>query len=262
MLAYCTTGPAIMNKENGLSSNCARRPIANGEPMNKPVVIGDATLYLADCMDYLRTCADASFDLAIVDPPYGISIGENKGGMGRRKGDKKADYDMGDWDSTPPPIEYFNEIRRVSKNQIIWGANHFIDMIPYRSPCWIVWDKLFSNDVSFAAVELAWTSLGSTAKKFSLSPLQDDRIHPTQKPVKLYEWLLATYVKPGQTVLDTHLGSGSHAIATNRVGIKLTACEVNAGYFAKACDRIRLDLQQVSLFAPEPAAKPVQESLL
>lgn len=225
----------------------------------KPVVIGDATLYLGDCMEYLRSCPEGAFDLAIVDPPYGINIGDNKSGMGRRKGDKKVTYDMGDWDSVAPGGDYFAELFRVSKNQIIWGANHFIDMIPHRSACWIVWDKLFSNEVTFAAVELAWTSFPSTAKKFTLSPTQDDRIHPTQKPVKLYEWLLLNYAKPGQRVLDTHLGSGSHAIAANRHGIKLTACEVHPGYFAGACARIEKDHLQASLFAPDaPKAEQVQ----
>lgn len=222
----------------------------SGEGFEK-VEIGGATMYNVDCMEYMRTCADQSFDLAIVDPPYGINIGSNKGGIGRRKGDRKATYDMGDWDSAAPEQAYFDELARVSKHQIVWGANHFIDMIPKRTPCWIVWDKLFSNDVSFAAVELAWTSFESTAKKFSLSPLQNDRIHPTQKPVKLYEWLLMTYAKPGQAVLDTHLGSGSHAIAANRMGVKLTACEVDPGYFAKACERVDRDHAQVTLFAPE-----------
>lgn len=219
----------------------------------KPVIIGDATLYLGDCMAYLRTCADNEFDVAIVDPPYGINVGDNKSGMGRRKGNKKADYDMGNWDSSPPDAEYFEQVMRVSKNQIIWGANHFIDMIPHRSPCWIVWDKMFSNEVTFAAVELAWTSFNSTAKKFTLSPLQDDRIHPTQKPVKLYEWLLLNYADQGQKVLDTHLGSGSHAIASNRLGISLTACEIDRGYFEKSIERIKLDLRQASMFAPTSA---------
>jgi site-specific DNA-methyltransferase (adenine-specific) len=226
-----------------------------------PVIIGSASLYNMDCMEFLRTCPDKSFDLAIVDPPYGIHVGDNKSGMGRRKGNKKAEYDMGNWDSSPPDQLYFDEVRRVSKNQIIWGANHFIDMIPHRSPCWIVWDKLFSNDVTFAAVELAWTSFQSTAKKFSLSPLQDDRIHPTQKPVRLYEWLLSNYAEPGQKILDTHLGSGSHAIAANRSGVSLSACEIDPGYFAKSIRRIELDYKQATLFAPE-RAKQIQEPLL
>lgn len=227
----------------------------------KPVIIGNATLYLEDCMKYMATCEDKAFDLAIVDPPYGINIGDNKSGMGRRKGNKKATYDMGNWDSEAPGAEYFEEIRRVSKNQIVWGANHFIDMIAHRSSCWIVWDKLFSNDVSFAAVELAWTSFSSTAKKFSISPLQDDRIHPTQKPVKLYEWLLSNYAKSGQRVIDTHLGSGSHAIAANRLGIELVACEIDPGYFERSCERINLEHAQVDLFAPS-TIKQEQESLL
>ena len=215
------------------------------------VTIGGATLYRGDCMDVLQQYPDGYFDLAIVDPPYGINIGDNKSGMGRRKGNKKATYDMGEWDSSAPDEAYFVELIRVSKHQIIWGANHFIDMIPKRSACWIVWDKLFSNDVSFAAVELAWTSFSSTAKKFSMSPLQDDRIHPTQKPIKLYEWLLANYAKPGQRVLDTHLGSGSHAIAANRAKFEFVGCEVDPGYFARSLERIRLDASQVSLFSPE-----------
>lgn len=227
----------------------------------KPVIIDRATLYLGDCMDHLQSYSDNHFDLAIIDPPYGINIGDNKSGMGRRKGNKKAEYDMGDWDSAAPGKDYFDEVRRVSKNQIIWGANHFIDMIPHRSSCWIVWDKMFSNDVSFAAVELAWTSFTSTAKKFSISPLQDDRIHPTQKPIKLYEWLLQNYSSPGQKILDTHLGSGSHAIACNRAGVNLTAYEINPGYFEKSIRRIEADMRQDSLFAPAPV-KQVQEPLL
>lgn len=210
-----------------------------------------------DCMDYLRTCADKSFDLAIVDPPYGINIGDNKAGMGRRKGNKRAEYKMGDWDSSPPEQVYFDEVRRVSVNQIVWGANHFIDMLPTRSPCWVVWDKLFSNEVTFAAVELAWTSFGTTAKKFSMSPLQDSRIHPTQKPVKLYQWLLATYAKPGQRILDTHLGSGSSAIAANEYGCQFVGCELDGHYFAAACERIAEAHSQVSLFAPD-FPKPIQ----
>lgn len=217
-----------------------------------PVVIGRATLYNADCMEYMATCVDNAFDLAIVDPPYGINVGDNKAGMGRRKGNKRATYDMGDWDSSPPNQAYFDEVRRVSRNQIVWGANHFIDMLPTRSPCWIVWDKLFSNDVTFAAVELAWTSFGSTAKKFSLSPLQDDRVHPTQKPVRLYEWLLATYAASGQRVLDTHLGSGSHAIAANRLGLEFVGLEIDPGYFEAASSRIELDHSQARLFTPAP----------
>ena len=205
-------------------------------------------LRLADCMDVMREAPDNHWDLAIVDPPYGIRVGDNKRGMGRRKGDARATYDMGDWDHDAPPLEYFAELRRVSRNQIVWGANHFIERLPLNSPCWIVWDKMFSNEVSFAAAELAWTSFKTTAKKFQCHPLQDDRIHPTQKPVALYDWLLANYAKPGDRILDTHMGSGSIAIACHYFGAYLTACEINAGYYAKAVERINRETRQLSLF--------------
>lgn len=217
-------------------------------------------LRLGDCMDLMRDTPDGFYDLAIVDPPYGIGVGDNKAGMGRRKGDARATYKMGDWDSSPPPQEYFSEIRRVSQNQIVWGANHFIEMMPMNSPCWLIWDKRFSNEVSFAAAELAWTSFKSTAKKFECHPVQDGRIHPTQKPVALYNWLLANYAKPGQRILDTHLGSGSIAIACHYFRAHLTATEIDPDYFAAAIDRIERETQQVELplaAAPRSEQRPL-----
>ncbi len=216
-------------------------------------VVGGLDLRCCDCMDLMRECADNAFDLAIVDPPYGIRVGDNKSGMGRRKGDAKARYKMGDWDHTPPPAEYFAELRRVSRFQIVWGANHFISRMPFDSPCWVVWDKKFSNEVSFAAVEMAWTSFDSTAKRFELSPLQDNRIHPTQKPVALYEWLLRTYAEPGWRILDTHLGSGSIAIACHYAGHHLTACEIDKDYYEAALQRIKRETAQMTLLdTPNP----------
>jgi len=207
---------------------------------------GTLDLRLADCMELMADYPDKHFDLAIVDPPYGIRVGDNKQGMGRRKGDASATYKMGDWDHEAPPVEYFAELRRVSKHQIVWGANHFIERLPINSPCWIVWDKMFSNEVSFAAAELAWTSFDSTAKKFQCHPIQDERIHPTQKPVKLYDWLLTNYAKPGQRILDTHLGSGSHAIAAHYAGVHLTACEIDPDYFYAAKARIERETAQTA----------------
>jgi site-specific DNA-methyltransferase (adenine-specific) len=224
---------AITQDDHGAARGCLH-----------PLVREFLDVRLADCMEVMATFPDKHFDLAIVDPPYGINVGDNKSGMGRRKGDAKASYKMGDWDSVPPPPEYFAEVRRVSKNQIVWGANHFIAMMPMNSPCWLIWDKKFSNEVSFAAVELAWTSFGSTAKKFECHPVQDGRIHPTQKPVKLYNWLLANYAKPGDRILDTHLGSGSHAIACHYARLHLTACEIDADYFREACARITRETAQ------------------
>lgn len=132
--------------------------------------------------------------MAIVDPPYGIGA---KGNMGRRKGNAKSGLPSIQWDDVPPPPEYFTELFRVSKNQIIWGANHFISLMPFNSPCWLVWDKWIGEELSFAQVELAWTSFSSTAKKFTKARAQEVRIHPTQKPVALYKWLLSKFGNGG-----------------------------------------------------------------
>ena len=133
---------------------------------------------------------------------------------------------------------------------IIWGANHFIDKLPFNcsSPCWIVWDKGFSEDVSFAQCELAWTSFKSVCKKFDKSPNDPMRIHPTQKPVKLYEWLLQNYAKQGDRILDTHLGSGSSAIAAHYGGFDFVGCELDTDYFKAAQERFVLQTAQVALF--------------
>jgi site-specific DNA-methyltransferase (adenine-specific) len=225
-------------------------PVANVETraVGSSDWLGSVSVTNEDCMALMRRYPDKHFDLAIVDPPYGINVGDNKSGMGRRKGDAKATYKMGDWDAVPPPPEYFAELRRVSRNQIIWGVNHFISAMPWNSPCWIIWDKKFSNEVSFAAVEMAWTSFDSTAKRFECHPLQPDRIHPTQKPVALYQWLLANYAEKGQRILDTHLGSGSHAIACHYAGMHLTACELDPDYFKAAQERIARETAQTTLF--------------
>lgn len=237
----------------------------------EPVIIGGATLYNMDCIEYLRSCADGAFDLAIVDPPYGI--GEN-GDRNKSRGKMAVAKDykaFAGGDIKPPEREYFEELRRVSKNQIIWGANHFIQNVPYGSPCWIVWDKE-TGASDFADCELAYTSFPTAVRKFRFQwsgMLQGDRrnkehrIHPTQKPVKLYEWLLTNYAKPGQRILDTHLGSGSHAIAANALGFEFVGVELDQHYFEASCERIAAASAQVQLFAPAPVAAPaVQESLL
>lgn len=191
-------------------------------------------------MDVMATFADGHFDLAIVDPPYGIGMAANPV---RQAHAPKA------WDSAAPGPEYFAELRRVSKHQIVWGANHFIERLPLNSPCWIVWDKQQPHDFSLAAAELAWTSFSSPCKKFTGQPMQPDRIHPTQKPVRLYDWLLANYAKPGMRVLDTHMGSGSIAIAAHYAGVHLTACEIDPDYFEAATARISRETRQTELFS-------------
>lgn len=204
-------------------------------------------LFNRDCIEAMKDMKDKQFDLAIVDPPYGIGVTKNKSGMGRRKGDAKAKYHIGDWDNETPRGEYFDELFRVSKNQIVWGGNYCLDL--WQSPCkgFLIWDKMFSNDVSFAAVELAWTSLDVTAKKYTKHPVESNRIHPTQKPVSLYEWQLKTFAKEGDLILDTHLGSGSIALACHNMGYDLTAFEIDEKYYEAALKRLNDHRKQLRL---------------
>lgn len=210
-----------------------------------------------DCIKFMKSKPDKFWDLAIIDPPYGIGINHN---IGRRKGDKPSDYKKVTWDNKPPSKEYFDELIRVSKNQIIWGANHFISLIPYDSPCWICWDKGFSPDVSFASFEMAYTSFKSVSKRIALTSIQNDRIHPTQKPVALYRWLLQNYATLNDKILDTHGGSMSIAIACDMEGYDLDICEIDKEYFDAGVKRFEIYKRQTSLFTPEQM-KPKQTKL-
>ena len=180
---------------------------------------------------------DNYFDLAIVDPPYGIGISSNPV---RQQHAKK------DWDNAIPTKEYFDELFRVSKNQIIWGGNYF-DLPPTQG--FFIWDKKQPHDFSLAMCEMAWSSLQKPAKMWSLSVLKErNKIHPTQKPVQLYEWLLQNYAKEGDKILDTHLGSGSIAIACHNMKYDLTACELDKEYYDKAMKRLKEHTAQQRLF--------------
>ena len=220
-----------------------------------------------DCMDYMRKCSDKQFDLAIVDPPYGI--GES-GKKNKNRGclAKPKDYHpiFGE-DREPPSVEYFEELKRVSKNQIIWGANHFIDLIPFRSPCWLVWDK-DNGETDFADCELAYTSFISAVRKFTFrwnGMLQgnmkhkEKRIHPHQKPVALYKWILSHYAKAGDTILDTHLGSGSSRIACYDMNFDFVGIEIDKEYFEEQEKRFKEHRAQLSLF--EFAGGQIQDNL-
>jgi site-specific DNA-methyltransferase (adenine-specific) len=209
------------------------------------------TLICEDNMELMARYPDKYFDLAIVDPPYGINISVS---MGRRKGDKKSDYHkFAGGDSSTPEIEYFEELKRVSKNQIIWGGNYMISKMSAAgfdivSPCWLLWDKGFSEDVTFAQFEMAWASFNTSAKKFDKHPSQNNRIHPTQKPIELYKWLLDKYAKQGDKILDTHLGSMSIAIACHDYGFELTGCELDPEYYQQGIKRVQNHLLQQKLF--------------
>ena len=202
-------------------------------------------LYHTDCMDFMRDVPDGYYELCICDPPYGINVNVS---MGRRKGDKKSDYHkFSGNDSSIPSKEYFDELFRISKNQIIWGGNYMTEFLK-PSPCWVLWDKGFSEDVTFAQFEMAWTSFNSSAKKFDKHPSQNNRIHPTQKPVALYKWLLDKYAKPNDKILDTHGGSMSIAIACHDYGFDLDLCELDKEYFDKGVQRVKNHVAQTKLF--------------
>ena len=201
-----------------------------------------------DCMDYMKGLEDNAFELAVCDPPYGINVNVS---MGRRKGQKHSGYHkFAGGDAEPPNSEYFTQLKRVSKNQIIWGANHFLSKFTFSldSPCWIMWDKCFSDEVTFAQFELAWTSFKTTCKKYDKPPNDKFRIHPTQKPVQLYKWLLSNYAKEGDKILDTHGGSMSSAIACHDMGFDMVLCELDKDYYESACKRFDQETKQVDMF--------------
>ena len=206
-------------------------------------------LRLSDCMELMAQYPDKHFDLAIVDPPYGINVGKMNLGIGKGKACPKIEnrkWKPKSWDDAPPDQAYFDELFRVSKRQVIWGGNYFT--LP-PSQYFAIWDKGDGmRGRSFAEGEFAWVSDGGTRIK-TINPVDKDRIHPTQKPVKLYEWLLANYAKPGMRVLDTHLGSGSIAIACHYAGHHLTACEIDAEYYAQAVERIDRETAQRDFFS-------------
>ena len=207
-----------------------------------------------DCLHYMKQCEDKQFDLAIVDPPYGISINKQSQGKGGGVA-KKIEYTKKDWDSAIPDKEYFAELMRVSKNQIVWGGNYFVENLT-NSSCWVVWDKV-NGTTDFADCELAWTSFKTSVRKIEwkwAGMLQQDmknkekRIHPTQKPAKLYEWLLMNYAESGNKILDTHLGSGSIALACYDLKFDLVGLEIDKEYFVNANKRLEVHKQQLTLF--------------
>lgn len=230
--------------------------------MNNPVIIGKATLHNMDCMEYMRSVPDGFFNLAIVDPPY--FAGVNKSGY-YGKGysslgvQRAKHYDtLESWDI--PNKQYFEELARISKNQIIWGANHFAGVFDSSSAGWIVWDK-DNGKSSFSDGELAYTSFDRALRIFKWVwngmhqgtyggnvKLNQTRINPTQKPIELYEWLLINYAKEGDIIFDSHIGSGSHAIACNKLGFDLHGTEIDKAMFDKSCEWIAQELKQVRLF--------------
>jgi site-specific DNA-methyltransferase (adenine-specific) len=220
--------------------------------MNKIYQQDNMTIHNADCMEVMKNYEDNYFDLAVVDPPYGI----DEDGMKKRTSPSRPNsYDnykkhkKKNWDKSPEGSDYFVELLRVCRNVIIFGANHFIESIPRaNSSCWIVWDKK-NGDSDFADCELAWTNMDTAVRRFEIHKFNNTRggkdcIHPCQKPVKLYNWIYANYAKEGQKILDTHLGSGSNAIAAHYAKMEFVGCELDEDYYKAACERIRKETRQ------------------
>lgn len=209
-----------------------------------------------DCMDLMRDTPDNFYDLAIVDPPYGIGFGTfnrtNKNDIGQRM--KANKYKNGDWDISVPDIKYFEELKRVSKNQIVWGGNYYFDVLG-NSKGLICWFKHQPVN-NFSDCEYAWNSIDKPARVFSYpyygniegNTSASEKVHPTQKPIKLYQWLLDNYATPDMHILDTHLGSGSSAIAAHYFGCKFTGIEIDKDYYDAAVKRFNLVTSQQQLF--------------
>ena len=210
-----------------------------------------------DCMEIMKQYPDKYFDLSCVDPPYGIGDKFKGGKTGKMQFNEVVEKG---WDEAPTD-KYFSEVKRVSKNQIIWGGNYF-GLPPSR--CWIIWDKLISEDFSLAMAEMAWTSFDEVVKIVRMAtPKDGGKIHPTQKPVALYKWILSRYAKPGDKILDTHGGSGSICIACHDLGFDLTWMELDADYYNAARKRYNEHAAQGALFgANEIQEKVYQQAVM
>lgn len=203
------------------------------------------SLFHADCMDIMNQYPDKYFDLAIVDPPYGIDI--------ETSGTYFKQFKTKGWDNATPNNEYFEQLKRVSKNQIIWGGNYFLEYLG-SAKCFLIWDKMIGEGMSFADGEMAWTSFKKPTRiKKLLSRSENGKIHPTQKPIDLYDWVITKYAEQNATILDTHFGSGSIALAVDKanrldkMNLHLTACEIDKEYIDKAIKRISESIKQGTL---------------
>jgi len=214
---------------------------------------GGICFYNCDNIEFMKTKPDNYYDLAIVDPPYGINVAKT-GKVGGEKLAKVSSYEPSEWDSKIPPKEYFIELQRVSKNQIIWGGNYMIEHLQ-NTPCFLIWDK--NNTGNFADAELAWTSFKTATRIFKWTwngMLQQNmkdketRIHPTQKPKALYRWTLQNYAEKGMKILDTHGGSHTHAIAADMEGFELDIVEIAVKYFKDGLNAFDKYKRQLKLF--------------
>jgi len=208
--------------------------------------------YNMDCMAAMQKIPDHYFDLAVVDPPYGIGIDGQKLSINKNPKHNRKYHPTKGWDAAPPPDEYFRELERVSKHQIIWGANYFVPAINQRHKGWIVWYK-GQQDLTMSDCELAYSSFDTPTRVVIINRGQLQKeggtIHPTQKPVALYSWIFSRYAKPGDRILDTHLGSGSSRITAHDAGLDFVGFEIDPDYFAGQEERYNAHTAQMSIFA-------------
>lgn len=241
-----------------------RKYITGAERHDNPASGAMSTVYLMDCIEGMKRYPDKFFDLAVVDPPYGIgasadsrvggSYTVNMGGVKKKVAAKQ--YTPKDWDFEKPTTEYWNELKRVSKNQIVWGGNYFVENLK-DSACWLVWNKR-NGENNNADCELAWTSFKTAVRMFDWKwngmlqqnmKNKEERIHPTQKPVALYDWIFMNYAKDGDKILDTHLGSGSSRIAAHRAGLDFVGFEIDREYYTSSNKRFTNYVAQGVLFS-------------
>jgi len=208
-------------------------------------------LHNVDCLPFMKQCVDKQFDLAIVDPPYGIARAGQTETFTKNPKHKRKAHDQKNWDNAIPSQEYFDELERISKNQIVWGANYFVAHLKHGTMGWVVWDK-GQHGLSMSDCELAYSSFNRATRILTfnrcLIAQKGGSIHPTQKPVELYRHLLNKYAEKGNKIFDSHLGSGSIAIACDDLGFDLVATEIDKDYFEKANKRIDQHRRQQTLF--------------
>jgi site-specific DNA-methyltransferase (adenine-specific) len=233
-----------------------RKYITGAERHDNPASGAMSTVYLMDCIEGMKRYPDKYFDLAVVDPPYGIGV---DGAIHIRKPDRPSTWDMvekyecKEWDRAIPTAEYWKELFRVSKEQIVWGGNYFTEFLP-PSKCWIFWDKLFDKTFNFSHGELAWTSFDKQLFKVTKSSKAEtnggkNRIHPTQKPVYLYDWCLKQFADSDWKILDTHVGSGSSRIAAHKAGLDFVGFEIDREYYTSSNKRFTNYVAQGVLFS-------------
>jgi len=235
--------------------------------MKEGLVMPISEVYNIDCNEYMKTIPDKFFELAVCDPPYGIGASDYKRG-GTQYGNSKTKckvYDSKNWDKNIPDKSYFDELFRISKNQIIWGGNYF--NLP-TSSCWIIWDKMNREGSGYADCELAWTSFDTAVRRFYFrwaGMLQgnmkhkQERIHPTEKPYELYQWCFNKYAKPGNKIFDSHLGSQSSRIAAYKLGFDFWGCELDPDYFKDGCERFERECN--GIITTKQGVKIIQQKL-